>query len=768
YSLYNTLFLRAGYSEKAEFTAGGGFSYSSYELNYAFEKIENIKNHKVSFTYRFPIKMSGREKENYYNRGLMHYNDFNFERSYEYFSRLYKTDPSYRETDYYHDLLEQRFEIIEKEKQARIAEAEGLFKEATEYYQKGRTVEAMNKLSECLKKNRKHQDAREFLRRLRADEDKRVNSEKAETRVKEGDLYFAKSDFPAAMVEYLEAQKLMPEEELYEAKAALTRKELDNLDKEKLVNSLYKEGIDLYKAGQYQKAIIKWKEAHVTDPEFTKAGDRIRETENKIKELEEKRIMEGAIKRKTDNLYQIALFKYERGDYSFSLFTAQEILQIDPEYIDAKVLRDNILKKLKIQKAGDKERNGRLEKDHLNKGIDLYKKGDVDKALHHLSIVAALNPDKSFAMKKLNIILNKMIKFEPYRTGKNASKYQLIQKHYDKGMSFFTKDNFTAAGAEWGRVFQIDPDEDMVQSKELTEADIQIIRDKQEKFIQYQLNLAKVSLKEKKFTDSFEEAVKILLIKPDHMEAKDLVNTAKSRIDRNDLIKKHLVIAQDYNDNYKYQDAVNEIKIVLFLDPENRTALDNLKLYEEKQNTMELNYSLDQAYNYYSSKNYKGSRKLLEEILQKDENNVKAKELIERIDEAEVEQDLTKVDRKNIIQLYSQGVSDYVNKKYNECIDKMKQVIEMDPDNTRALKYIEKSKERIAERSGSSPGKDIVALKKKVWQYYISGINSYMASDLDKAIREWNRALKLDPENEKIQLALQKAKAKKKILAEYE
>ena len=114
--------------------------------------------------------------------------------------------------------------MIEQEKKARIAESEELFKEATRFYQKGRTVDAMNKLSECLKKNSKHQDARELLSRLRENEEKRVNKEKAEIRVKEGDIYFAKSDFPAAMVEYLEAQKLMPEDELYEAKAALTHR----------------------------------------------------------------------------------------------------------------------------------------------------------------------------------------------------------------------------------------------------------------------------------------------------------------------------------------------------------------------------------------------------------------------------------------------------------------------------------------------------------------------------------------------------------------
>ncbi|MDD5065663.1 MAG: tetratricopeptide repeat protein, partial [bacterium] len=242
--------------------------------------------------------------------------------------------------------------------------------------------------------------------------------------------------------------------------------------------------------------------------------------------------------------------------------------------------------------------------------------------------------------------------------------------------------------------------------------------------------------------------------------------------DKNKLVNDRLNKAKDLAQKSQYSDAVSEVKLVLVMDKENKQAKDKLLEYETSLNKQkaasEPQNNLDLAYNYFSAGSYNNAKETVNSILEKDGNNVKAKKLLDMIEEKEVEGDLEKINRKKIMELYSQGVTLYVNQDYDGCLKTMKTIVEIDPDNMQALKFIDKAKAKISEKTESQTARTLTpASKKLVWECYLKGINFYQNDELEKAINEWKQALKLDPTNSKIKGVLDKAYKKREMLEYY-
>jgi len=765
YTLFDIFSIRCGYNEKTEFTAGCGFKFYSFDLCYAYEK--DIHIHRCSITYYFPRELDAEMKERYYNKGIMYYNDFNFKKSYEYFKKLYEADRYYRETEYYYELLQKRLKAQEREMRARLAEAELLYQEAIKYYKQHQNIKAMNKLIECLKKNKNHQDAKKLLSRIKAIERARINREKAKARIKEGDYYFSLSNFPSALLEYEEALKLQPGNKEIKAKIDKTKSELAKLDIDSLSKRLYKEGKALFKAGEYKRAIMKWREALAANPKFIKAKLEIKKAEDKIRKIEEERLIEKVVKDRENNLLKIAAYKFKIKEYSSALFKIEELLELSPNNKEAKELKQKIIKEMNIAKLEDKRHKEELEDEHLSKGIELYKKGETDKALYHLAMVVALNPQKGKAIKELRLVLHKMSEFESTGIAKDSPNYNLIIRHYKRGMRYYNKNEFEAAAAEWRRVLKIVPGHIEIRTK-LADAEEKARKAKEEKLVHFHLKRAEAFLKKNKKDLALAEAKIILAILPDHTKAKSIVKKCMEGVNKEIAVKKHIKKAEELADDSKFKEAIQELKIVLVIEPENKIAQKKISEYETKLKKLEIENKVENniklAYKYFSNENYKSAKDMINKILEIDPKNKEAKKLLEKIIEKEQEIELTGIEKKKIIELYNQGVSYYLEEKYDKCIEIMKKIIAIAPDNIRALKFIEKSKQKIKEKATIAVSKKKKIDKKLVWQYYLKGINYYTAGDIDNAIKEWQKALKLDPENKKIKRSLNKAYAKKEML----
>jgi tetratricopeptide (TPR) repeat protein len=104
------------------------------------------------------------------------------------------------------------------------------------------------------------------------------------------------------------------------------------------------------------------------------------------------------------------------------------------------------------------------------------------------------------------------------------------------------------------------------------------------------------------------------------------------------------------------------------------------------------------------------------------------------------------------------GVDFYVKKKYNEAVSQWKKVLDLMPNNSAIQQYIQ---------SANDSGETTVKAKKKEASaedraksegIYYKAVDAYTSGDTDKAIRLWEEAIRLNPDNIGAQRDLEKAR----------
>ena len=120
--------------------------------------------------------------------------------------------------------------------------------------------------------------------------------------------------------------------------------------------------------------------------------------------------------------------------------------------------------------------------------------------------------------------------------------------------------------------------------------------------------------------------------------------------------------------------------------------------------------------------------------------------------------------------------------KYEESIDLCKKILGYDPSNTAANKLIitslcqqgkdlfirKKYDEALRVLDKTDPANDCavkirLAVKKAIKQqaeaYYLQGVKYFLNEELQNAIKEWEKTLKLNPEHDKAKKNIKKAKS---------
>ena len=94
---------------------------------------------------------------------------------------------------------------------------------------------------------------------------------------------------------------------------------------------------------------------------------------------------------------------------------------------------------------------------------------------------------------------------------------------------------------------------------------------------------------------------------------------------------------------------------------------------------------------------------------------------------------------------WGKGFSYYQKEEYEEAIVEFEKILELDPNHFESKRMIRQAKEKIKE----------ITSKEEIEKRYTRGLKAYSEGRLQEATKEWKEALKLDPENEKIQKALE-------------
>jgi len=94
---------------------------------------------------------------------------------------------------------------------------------------------------------------------------------------------------------------------------------------------------------------------------------------------------------------------------------------------------------------------------------------------------------------------------------------------------------------------------------------------------------------------------------------------------------------------------------------------------------------------------------------------------------------------------WEKGFSSYQKGDYEKAIAELGKILELEPGHFESTRLIKQAREKIEERTS----------KEEIEKRYTRGLKAYCEGHLEEAVEEWKEALKLDPENEKIQKALE-------------
>ncbi len=202
--------------------------------------------------------------------------------------------------------------------------------------------------------------------------------------------------------EIIERQKT--EEEILKIK---TREELKK--KERMVAENYViSGKEKMEKGELEEARKDFDIALIWDPDNEEA--------KKYYILVESRI----ITRKISESFLNARKYIKKGEYTEALFYINEILKIDPENPDARVLGDSVELLIKEKSKFIREENA----NYFNLGIEFFKKGDYVKARDYFLKILEIEPENREAKKYYNECIGKIEKVYSFYFKKAENLYK--------------------------------------------------------------------------------------------------------------------------------------------------------------------------------------------------------------------------------------------------------------------------------------------------------------------------------------------------------
>lgn len=276
--------------------------------------------------------------------------------------------------------------------------------------------------------------------------------------------------------------------------------------------------------------------------------------------------------------------------------------------------------------------------EYYKSGLEHYRAGRLGDALAEWDRALIWIPDDLEIQKRVEEVSQEM---EITVTRK------LMEKHIGQAYSFYEEGKLTDSLDEWREVLNLDPTS--IRAKEYIERiEGKLSKIEKEKYLERLKEKKKGDIagllgkgdrfyEQEKYVEAIKEWEKILKINPKHNLARENIDRTKDKIER--LIEVHISRGKEFFDKKDSASAIIEFKIVLKFDPENKEA----KEYIEK-----------------------------------------TKEQAAKI--------VKKVSRGEIDTLYYEAADLYLKGKYEDSINVLNKLLELDPVNENAYKLLEKAK----------------------------------------------------------------------------
>ncbi|MBN1899102.1 MAG: PorV/PorQ family protein [Spirochaetes bacterium] len=298
YNLFKRFFLRGGYNQNIGLVFGAGLEYWRLRLDYSLALQELGSAHRISLMWRFGRSVTEQRKfaEEEARREIaikvkqaVEKETKELQERITYLEKEYKTTIEKRIVELTTKYEKEKEKLIKDIQEKSKEEQEKLMKELGEKYEKDRQ-NIFTTLSNQYQQEREKMEE-ELTDKFEKERKKIVGKIVADEQFKrehytKGLELLEKEDYDGAIAEFSTVIRFDPkyiEAEEYLKRAQAAKRKPTSYSK--AIMSLYYKGIDLYVAGEYEKAIVEWKKILKIDPYNKLALRNISDAEKKINEL---------------------------------------------------------------------------------------------------------------------------------------------------------------------------------------------------------------------------------------------------------------------------------------------------------------------------------------------------------------------------------------------------------------------------------------------------------------------------------------------------
>lgn len=313
---------------------------------------------------------------------------------------------------------------------------------------------------------------------------------------------------------------------------------------EQTLKDIILEGLNIYKKGNIQGAIVKWQEGLNIDPENKQIKSYIKSAQEKLE-----------IINNLPKLLNEGLEIYKTGNINEAINKWEEVLKIDPgnkqavNYINSAKQKSKELRLKKeveglILKADDE-----ISKNNDLAGLLLYKRA------------YALNPNNQILDKKIEETKEKLLKQDFGGTDVEAA---LTVEAFKKGIEYLFEEDYIATIKEWKKALEKRPLEKKLKDY------IDIVKDILKKRLEELMEKTDLSYRERRLDETIDNINNILKIDPTNEFALKFKRDIKSLIDEE--AQKKYKEAIDLMEAGRLKETREILLYILKLDPNHISA----------------------------------------------------------------------------------------------------------------------------------------------------------------------------------------------------
>ncbi len=676
-----------------------------------------------------------------------------------YFEKVLENDPGNREAD---SKIVEIHDLMEQE-----AFKESLNKallSAKSLYSQGNFKESKIILDGIIAKSPKNREALEYLELCSL----KIAKEKKVTLLwQEADALFSGGDYELARQKYAQILSLDPSEKVALVKINKCEEKIKEVQERKIAALLISGKIE-YKREEYLKALDYFEEALRLDPVNQDVVTEIIRVENMLKKQgqpKEERIDSSDLKskivedEKISQLWEEANRLYAKRAYLEALEKYATIVTIDPENQSALEMLNRSEDKVEIEKS-------REVSSLLVMGEKARRSGNYDKALDYFEQVLEVNPANREADSKiLEINLQRDSKKEidknSFELTRIESKKAELKILWEEANMYYSQKDFRSAWDKYADILSLEP-EDKIANDMLNRCEDRLYETKAKEISALMLSATR-EFRNKNYDKALKYCQDIIQIDPENKDARDgieEINEIMKSLEVRESVEDDLAKAKSLYNKGRFKEAEIILGELSKIDPENEEVQKYIALIIEAIRQQEdLKNLWEEANSLYADKEYELAWRKYNDIIVIDPSDDVAIQMIKKC-----QNKIKQYDIKEIAALLSAGDKYFIRGENQKALGYFMKVLELDPVNKEAENNISRIKESLRSEEVRSYRNEA---EESVESLYASGIKSYDKADYDKAIYFFERVLIIDPTHENAYRYLEMTQ-KRKSMAESE